>query len=196
MYVCRATQLLTWFLIPMSQGFSDAGDFTFLGRYVHVLYSNVLQETAQLGNGEHILKHGNICCRLMSSLKQNLTYYLSIALAGLIGIGVLLISGSLHAGDLIPLAMLLSNTYGTSMISSCTLKPVLYPAMHWCWCIRTRTMRSSCASGAGLVAVMLLLGFGLVHIPRTMLREADPASRLHYAYYKYEIVFLQLNSLA
>ncbi|KAK9907685.1 hypothetical protein WJX75_008089 [Coccomyxa subellipsoidea] len=111
-----ATQLLTWFLIPISQGFSDAGDFTVFGR-------------------------------LVSSLKQNLTYYLSIAVAGLIGIGLLLISGSLHAGDLIPLAMLLSNTYG-------------------------------------LVAVMLLLGFGLVHIPRNMLREADPASRLHYAFYK------------
>ncbi|EIE27296.1 hypothetical protein COCSUDRAFT_64161 [Coccomyxa subellipsoidea C-169] len=76
-----ATQLLTWFLIPMSQGFSDAGDFTVLGR-------------------------------LVSSLKQNLTYYLSIAVAGLVGIGLLLISGSLHAGDLLPLAMLLSNTYG------------------------------------------------------------------------------------
>lgn len=40
----------------------------------------------------------------------------------------------------------------------------------------------------GLVAVMLLLGFGLVHIPRTMLREADPASRLHYALYKCDTV--------
>ncbi len=40
------------------------------------------------------------------------------------------------------------------------------------------------ASCAGLVAVMLLLGFGLVHIPRAMLREADPASRLRYAHYK------------
>ncbi len=52
------------------------------------------------------------CYRLVSSLKQNLTYYLSIAVAGLVGIGLLLISGSLHAGDLLPLAMLLSNTYG------------------------------------------------------------------------------------
>lgn len=40
----------------------------------------------------------------------------------------------------------------------------------------------------GLVAVMLLLGFGLVHIPRTMLREADPALRLHYALYKCDTV--------
>lgn len=29
---CRATQLLTWFMIPFSQGFDDAGDFTILGR--------------------------------------------------------------------------------------------------------------------------------------------------------------------
>ena len=38
--------------------------------------------------------------------------------------------------------------------------------------------------GAGLVAVMLLLGFGLVRIPRSMLREADPAARLAYAHHK------------
>ena len=31
---------------------------------------------------------------------------------------------------------------------------------------------------------MLLLGFGLVNIPRSMLREADPASRLRHAYHK------------
>jgi hypothetical protein len=29
---CRATQLLTWFIIPVTQGFCDAGDFTFLGK--------------------------------------------------------------------------------------------------------------------------------------------------------------------
>ena len=28
----RATQLLTWFIIPISQGFCDAGEFTFLGK--------------------------------------------------------------------------------------------------------------------------------------------------------------------
>lgn len=49
---------------------------------------------------------------MLSSLKHNLTYYLSIAAAGVIGIGLLLISGRLHANDLLPLAMLLSNTYG------------------------------------------------------------------------------------
>ena len=37
---------------------------------------------------------------------------------------------------------------------------------------------------AGLVAVMLLLGFGLVRIPRTMLQEADPTARLAYAHHK------------
>ena len=52
------------------------------------------------------------CARLGSSLKQNLTYYLAIAGAGLVGVGLLLVSGRLHAGDLLPLAMLLSNTYG------------------------------------------------------------------------------------
>ena len=51
-------------------------------------------------------------CRVISSLKNNLTYYLSIAAAGVVGIGLLLISGRLHASDLLPLAMLLSNTYG------------------------------------------------------------------------------------
>lgn len=38
---------------------------------------------------------------------------------------------------------------------------------------------------------MLLLGFGLVHIPRAMLREADPASRLRYAHYKCALLCLQ-----
>ena len=50
--------------------------------------------------------------RLGSSLKANLTYYLAIGLAGVVGVGLLLISGRLHAGDLLPLAMLLANTYG------------------------------------------------------------------------------------
>ena len=31
---------------------------------------------------------------------------------------------------------------------------------------------------------MLLLGFGLVQIPRAMLREADPAQCLRHAYHK------------
>lgn len=61
------------------------------------------------------------CARLGSSIKHNLTYYLSIAVAGLVGIGLLLISGRLHAGDLLPLAMLLSNTYGEHL-----LVPVLH----------------------------------------------------------------------
>ena len=32
--------------------------------------------------------------------------------------------------------------------------------------------------------MMLLLGFGLVRIPRSMLQEADPAARLAYAHHK------------
>lgn len=60
------------------------------------------------------------CARLGSSIKHNLTYYLSIAAAGVVGIGLLLISGRLHAGDLLPLAMLLSNTYGVRLpVPSC-----------------------------------------------------------------------------
>ena len=43
---------------------------------------------------------------------------------------------------------------------------------------------SSCVLSPGLVAVMLLLGFGLVRIPRSMLQEADPAARLAYAHHK------------
>ena len=33
-FMCRSTQLLTWILIPLSSGFFDAGDFTFLSRPV------------------------------------------------------------------------------------------------------------------------------------------------------------------
>ena len=50
--------------------------------------------------------------RLGSSIKANLTYYLGIGVAACVGIGLLLVSGKLHAGDLLPLAMLLANTYG------------------------------------------------------------------------------------
>ena len=50
--------------------------------------------------------------RLRASIRNNLAYYLSLGAAGLVGMLVLLISGQLTWGDLIPLAMLLSNTYG------------------------------------------------------------------------------------
>ncbi len=63
---------------------------------------------------------------MISSLKHNLTYYLSIAAAGVVGIGLLLISGRLHASDLLPLAMLLSNTYGrASPTGAVQSRPVL-----------------------------------------------------------------------
>ena len=50
--------------------------------------------------------------RLRASIRHNLTYYLSIGAAGLLGVLLLLVSGQLSWGDLLPLAMLLSNTYG------------------------------------------------------------------------------------
>ncbi len=50
--------------------------------------------------------------RLRASIRHNLTYYLSIGAAGLLGVLLLLASGQLSWGDLLPLAMLLSNTYG------------------------------------------------------------------------------------
>ena len=56
---------------------------------------------------------------MWSSLKHNLTYYLCIAAAGITGVGLLLISGRLNASDLLPLAMLLSNTYGDLAHESC-----------------------------------------------------------------------------
>ena len=52
--------------------------------------------------------------RLRASIRNNLAYYLSLGAAGLVGMLVLLISGQLTWGDLIPLAMLLSNTYGAA----------------------------------------------------------------------------------
>ena len=70
---------------------------------------------------------------MISSLKHNLTYYLSIAAAGVVGIGLLLISGRLHASDLLPLAMLLSNTYGGP------LPPVLSKAGQ---CYSTRRLQA------------------------------------------------------
>lgn len=48
----------------------------------------------------------------------------------------------------------------------------------------TRADYDDAVLAPGLVAVMLLLGFGLVRIPRSMLQEADPAARLAYAHHK------------
>lgn len=140
----------------------------------------------------------------------------------MIGIGLLLISGRLHANDLLPLAMLLSNTYGRFQALSSLIQRHSYrskntqlkavgsgletlasPAVRsqagrnstciWfcllepCVPAQRMTWDSPCEYSMllpGLVAVMLLLGFGLVRIPRSMLQEADPASRLAYAHHK------------
>ncbi|KAK9843415.1 hypothetical protein WJX81_001086 [Elliptochloris bilobata] len=110
------TQALSYLLIPLTQGFCDAGEFTFAGR-------------------------------LRASIRHNLTYYLSLGAAALLGVLALLVSGQLSWDDLIPLAMLLSNTYG-------------------------------------LVAVVLLMGYGLVAIPRALWREANPDARLRFAFYR------------
>ena len=41
----------------------------------------------------------------------------------MVGIGLLLISGRLHASDLLPLAMLLSNTYGETSHTNASVRP-------------------------------------------------------------------------
>ncbi|KAK9808359.1 hypothetical protein WJX73_005749 [Symbiochloris irregularis] len=79
--------------------------------------------------------------RVRSSLKANLTYYLLIGSAGLVGILFLLLSGRLSFKELLPLGITLSNTYG-------------------------------------LIACLLLLGYGLVRIPRSFWRESDPEASL------------------
>lgn len=65
-------------------------------------------------------QHGRAARRLRASIRNNLAYYLSLGAAGLVGMLVLLISGQLTWGDLIPLAMLLSNTYGAPPRSACS----------------------------------------------------------------------------
>lgn len=55
-WVCRATQLLTWFMIPFSQGFDDAGDFTILGRFAQASSHSSHQSSHQcsaLENWQH-----------------------------------------------------------------------------------------------------------------------------------------------
>lgn len=37
---------------------------------------------------------------------------------------------------------------------------------------------------AGLIAVVLLMGYGLVAIPRALWREANPEARLRFAFYR------------
>eukprot|EP00884_Botryococcus_braunii_P014847 jgi/Botrbrau1/23363/Bobra.0051s0016.1 len=110
------TQVLTWLIIPIAQGCSDAGDFTYVGRF-------------------------------MTSIRDHITYYAIIGAVGCVGVGLLLLTGRLHWRELLPLAMTASNTYG-------------------------------------LVAVILLLGYGLVAIPRLLWMDSNPEQRLRYYYHR------------
>jgi len=110
------TQALTWGVIPIAAGMSDAGDFTFWGRF-------------------------------KTSMRDSAFYYGSLAVAALAGLALLLASGRLAWRGLPGLVMVLVNAYG-------------------------------------LVAVVLLLGHGLVAIPRSLWRASFPARRLRAHYWR------------
>ena len=77
------------------------------------------KEVKAQGASQHARPMGHACeqrnkaaRRLRASVRHNLAYYLSLGAAGAAGVLALLVSGQLSWDDLIPLAMLLSNTYG------------------------------------------------------------------------------------
>lgn len=112
----RTTQVLTWFAIPIMQGFADAGDFSILGK-------------------------------LRTSLRVNLRFWMIMGSLALVGLLFLLFTGRLNGIDLYKTAIIASNTYG-------------------------------------LIAIMVLLGYGLVEIPRNVWRRSFPEARLKWHHYR------------
>ena len=105
-----STQVLTWALIPIVQGYVLSGSFTVTGR-------------------------------MRSALRRLWRFWLVVGCLAIAGVLIAAAWGKLHLSTLPQLIVLLSNTYG-------------------------------------LVAVVVLLGYGLVEVPRVLWRRSFPESRL------------------
>merc|ERR1719228_144128 len=113
-----SSQLLTWLVLPLMQSFTQAGEFTFLGK-------------------------------LKSSLWDNAIYYTSYLFIAII----LLI-------------------YIASQ-----------PGLHLDW-QRTKAIAAAASNTWGLTLLVLMLGYGLVEVPRTLWNSSKRGYSLNQAYFK------------
>ncbi|GMH32963.1 hypothetical protein BSKO_00797 [Bryopsis sp. KO-2023] len=111
-----STQVLTWLVIPLFQGYVEAGDFTFLGR-------------------------------VRSSIKDNLLFYFVMGGLGGIGLLIVIVTGHLRMGTLPGFCIALANTFG-------------------------------------LLVVVLLLGYGLVAVPKYVWQRSNPEIRLKWCLHR------------
>ena len=105
-----STQILTWAVIPIMQGYVLSGSFTITGR-------------------------------IRSAFRRLWRFWLVVGILTVLGVALAAAWGKLNLSTLPQLIVLLSNTYG-------------------------------------LVAVVALLGYGLVEVPRVLWRRSFPESRL------------------
>jgi len=112
------SQLLTWIVLPLMQSFSQAGEFTFLGK-------------------------------LRSSLWDNAIYYTSYLL-----IAIILI-----------------------------IYIALQPGLHLTWG-RTKAIAAAASNTWGLCLLVLMLGYGLVEVPRNLWLGSKRGHRLSQAYFR------------
>jgi len=112
------SQLLTWIILPLMQSFSQAGEFTFLGK-------------------------------LRSSLWDNAIYYTSYLLIAIILIVYI----------------------------------ALQPGLHLTWG-RTKAIAAAASNTWGLCLLVLMLGYGLVEVPRNLWQGSKRGHRLSQAYFR------------
>ena len=144
--------------MPITQGFVDAGQFTFAGRYSNCAYGWLLCMQILLA----VLKRHDVTCRSWAGLKDHAQYWIIMGCLGgsgktryaatapactacigvasaircthqsaacATGLLVLLISGRLTLSNVSPLALTLSNTYGMS-IHSMSILLLLHCSAH------------------------------------------------------------------
>jgi len=113
-----SSQLLTWLVLPLMQSFTQAGEFTFLGK-------------------------------LKSSLWDNAIYYASYLFIAII------------------LIIYIS----------------LVPGLHLDW-QKTKAIAAAASNTWGLTLLVLMLGYGLVEVPRTLWNSSKRGYSLNQAYFK------------
>lgn len=123
-----STQVLTWAVIPIMQGYVLSGSFTVSGR-------------------------------IRSALRRMWRFWLVVVCLTVLGVALAAAWGKLNISTLPQLIVLLSNTYG-------------------------------------LVAVVALLGYGLVEVPRVLWRRSFPESRLTWHLHRVGCAAVRLEDAA
>lgn len=120
-----STQVLTWIVIPLFQGYVEAGDFTFFGR-------------------------------VRSSIKDNFLFYIIMGSLGFIGLLIVAATRGFEKKALPGFAIALANTFG-------------------------------------LLVVVLLLGYGLVAVPKYVWQRSNPEIRLKWCLHRVGVLAAKLE---